>query len=337
MILSLCLHALLQISSAVLTKLSQSLPVSHHLWEPIHFVMGPSQFVWTTPGLLLHLTVILRIQNLCMCWPLFPPHCVCMHQNASHHLISLFGLFLVKDFSLYRQMCCNISHSTFSPPLSASLPLFEDLPRSSSRSRKDLFLLLCVPFITESVRKLDVVLRDPCHEVSLKICSPLHNISLRSHGAASCLLQRKAPGASSPRLVHPFQQICQICTTSAWCPACFCTPPSRSCSTPRGSHHHAKCEANTTTETRWFPIQWVPILCLCGSLKRFMFFFKQQFTSRTVFLPILGLLKHGYTTLTLSHVAQEVVSCRWFCWCSMTSRIFRVQRLCLRILCLRLS
>ena len=75
--------------------------VHDHLWEPLHFIMRLSQFVWShSSSSSFHLTLILRFQSLCICWSLFPPHRVCMHQNASDHFISLFGLILVKDFLL---------------------------------------------------------------------------------------------------------------------------------------------------------------------------------------------------------------------------------------------
>ena len=48
----------------------------------------------------------------------------------------------------------------------------------------------------------------------------------------------------------------------------FCPPPSRSCSTPRGSVHHATWKTSTTRETKCFPAQWVPILYLCERASR---------------------------------------------------------------------
>ena len=111
-------------SSAVFTKLFQSLNTSHQLWQPLHFTIRLSQFVCTTPAFLLFfLSWFLGSRafahvDLCSLHSGF----TCVRIFFIIFSVSLF-LSLSNIFSLQLQIRFKTRYSMFSPPLSTHLCL----------------------------------------------------------------------------------------------------------------------------------------------------------------------------------------------------------------------
>ena len=179
--------------------------------------------------------------------------------------------------------------------------------------------------------RLPPLLRNPFREETLE---------LSLHFTIFCFVCTMHPCASTNKrfLVWLYLNLCIHSSnnaiffgTFAWCPACFCPPPSRSCSTPRGSPRHPTCEASTTRETRCFPIQWVPILCFCVSVSRGSYVFSYG-KCRLSFFFNLNEAPSNLTSCTETWLHQPDTEPRragsrivqMICWCSMNSRICRV-------------